>query len=95
MRGAATNQTDSGHLLPLNALPGRVDEDRGSPVAAICSAYSIEYKAGNIWSLQPSVPGVVLADIPRYHPWWAHWVMRVPGLRELVAWNLLLVLRRL
>ncbi len=37
---------------------------------------------------------VVLADIPRYHPWWAHWVMRVPGLRELVAWNLLLVLRR-
>jgi SAM-dependent methyltransferase len=39
-----------------------------------------------------------LADVltvePRYHPRWAHWVVRVPGLREVVAWNLLLVLRK-
>jgi len=36
----------------------------------------------------------VVAAIPRYHPSWLHWVVRVPGLRELVTWNLLLVLRR-
>lgn len=31
---------------------------------------------------------------PRYHPWWATWVVRVPVLRELVSWNAVLVLRR-
>jgi|HubBroStandDraft_1064217.scaffolds.fasta_scaffold17840_2 SAM-dependent methyltransferase len=36
----------------------------------------------------------VIAAIPRYHPRWLHWVVAVPVLRELVTWNLLLVLRR-
>ncbi len=36
----------------------------------------------------------VIAAIPRYHPRWLLWVVRVPVLRELVTWNLLLVLRR-
>ncbi len=36
----------------------------------------------------------VLAAHPRYHPRWAHWVVRVPGLREVVGWNLVLVLRK-
>jgi SAM-dependent methyltransferase len=31
---------------------------------------------------------------PRYHPWWAHWVVRVPVVREVVTWNLVLVMRR-
>ena len=25
--------------------------------------------------------------LPRYHPWWAAWVVHVPGLREIVCWN--------
>jgi len=36
----------------------------------------------------------LLAVQPRYHPWWAAWVVHVPGLREIVSWNLLLVLRK-
>lgn len=35
----------------------------------------------------------VLDVFPRYHPWWAHWVVRVPGLREVVSWNAVIVLR--
>jgi SAM-dependent methyltransferase len=31
---------------------------------------------------------------PRYHPWWATWVVRVPLLREVASWNLVLVLRK-
>ncbi len=39
---------------------------------------------------------VVVVDVlPRYHPRWARWVVRVPVLREVLTWNLLLVLRRL
>lgn len=36
----------------------------------------------------------VVAAYPRYHPWWAAWVVRVPGVREVVSWNLVVVLRR-
>jgi SAM-dependent methyltransferase len=36
----------------------------------------------------------VLDLLPRYHPSWARWVVAVPGLREVAAWNVLIVLRR-
>ncbi|WP_425566969.1 methyltransferase domain-containing protein [Sphaerisporangium flaviroseum] len=36
----------------------------------------------------------VLDARPRYHPEWATGVVRLPGIREIVSWNLLLVLRR-
>jgi SAM-dependent methyltransferase len=36
----------------------------------------------------------VVRVLPRYHPWWSWWVLRVPVLRELVTWNLVLVLRK-
>lgn len=40
-------------------------------------------------------PGVEVLDaIPRYHPRWARHVVHLPGVREFVTWNLLLVLRR-
>jgi SAM-dependent methyltransferase len=31
---------------------------------------------------------------PRYHPWWAQWVIHVPLAREVLSWNAALVLRR-
>ncbi len=36
----------------------------------------------------------VVRVLPRYHPWWSWWVLRVPLLRELVTWNLVIVLRK-
>lgn len=38
--------------------------------------------------------GELLEAFPRYHPWWARGLVRVPGLRELATWNLAVVLRR-
>jgi SAM-dependent methyltransferase len=37
---------------------------------------------------------VLVRALPRYHPWWAVWIVRVPLLRELASWNLVLVLRK-
>ena len=37
--------------------------------------------------------GELLAAFPRYHPRWAWWLVRVPGLREVLVSNLVLVLR--
>jgi SAM-dependent methyltransferase len=36
----------------------------------------------------------LVAAFPRYHPWWAAWLTAVPGLREVLCWNVMLVLRR-
>jgi SAM-dependent methyltransferase len=36
----------------------------------------------------------ILDALPRYHPRWARAVIRLPGLREIATWNLVLVLRR-
>ncbi|MGY1849242.1 MULTISPECIES: class I SAM-dependent methyltransferase [unclassified Blastococcus] len=36
----------------------------------------------------------VVTTYPRYHPWWARWVVAVPLLREVVCWNLVVVMRR-
>jgi SAM-dependent methyltransferase len=35
----------------------------------------------------------VVEVLPRYHPSWARWVVRVPAVREVATWNLALVLR--
>jgi SAM-dependent methyltransferase len=37
---------------------------------------------------------ILVHALPRYHPWWAVWIVRVPVLRELASWNLVLVLRK-
>ena len=48
------------------------------------------------WARAQEAAGVVeVLDVrPRYHPAWARWVAAVPGLREVVSWNVVVVLRR-
>lgn len=36
----------------------------------------------------------LLEAAPRYHPDWADPLLRIPGLREVASWNLMLILRR-
>lgn len=36
----------------------------------------------------------VIEILPRYHPAWAKWVIRVPGVREVSSWNAVIVLRK-
>lgn len=51
--------------------------------------------AGRMLSWAQRQPGAVLVRVlPRYHPWWLHWTVHVPGLREVAAWNVVLVLRK-
>ncbi|WP_068398099.1 class I SAM-dependent methyltransferase [Kribbia dieselivorans] len=48
------------------------------------------------WTREAEQAGRVrrVAVLPRYHPWWAHWVITVPGLREVVSWNAVIVLEK-
>lgn len=36
----------------------------------------------------------VAEAVPRYYPSWCNWLVRVPALREVATWNLLLILRK-
>ncbi len=38
---------------------------------------------------------VVIDALPRYYPRWARFIVRLPAVREVATWNLLLVMRRL
>lgn len=56
------------------------------------SMFPVTAAEGLRWANQAR-GAAVLAAVPRYLPRWARGVLAVPGLREVVTWNLLLVLR--
>ncbi len=58
------------------------------------SLFALSCAAGLDWARQAQERGAarILGAFPRYHPWWAWWVARVPGLREVATSNLVLVL---
>lgn len=45
------------------------------------------------WSSRQMAAGLIhdLQTLPRYHPSWARWTMHVPGLREVLTWNAVIV----
>jgi len=55
----------------------------GSSLFAVSAADGLNWASGT---------GAVLATFPRYHPRWAWWLTSVPGLREFLVSNLVLVL---
>jgi SAM-dependent methyltransferase len=57
------------------------------------SLFRVTVKQGLRWALQQA-RGDVIDLLPRYHPRWSYRLLKVPGLRELLTWNLAIVLRR-
>lgn len=58
------------------------------------SLFVLSAREGLDWARRESLRGSELvAAFPRYHPWWAWWVTKVPVLREFLTSNLVLVLR--
>lgn len=62
----------------------RPKNDYGSSLFAVTAADGLEWARST---------GALVAAFPRYHPRWAWWMTRVPGLREFLVSNLVLVLR--
>ena len=46
------------------------------------------------WRAQQAMNAEFLAAFPRYHPWWAWWMVHVPVFREFAVSNLVIVLRK-
>ncbi|KQB83321.1 putative methyltransferase [Corynebacterium oculi] len=60
------------------------------------SLFNVSCAAGLRWAREVAGLGEaeVVGCFPRYHPGWAWWLTRVPGLREFGVSNLVIVLRR-
>lgn len=57
------------------------------------SMFAVSAQSGLNWAKQQ--PHGRLVDVcPRYHPAWARWVTHIPVVREVVTWNLCLILRK-
>lgn len=67
---------------------GRVPKNRFG-----ISLFPVTAAAGLAWADRQQ-QSVVVERLPRYLPRWSWWVLRVSGLREVVTWNLALVLRK-
>jgi SAM-dependent methyltransferase len=65
----------------------RPKNDFGSSLFPVTVAAGLRY-AERVHS------AAVIDVLPRYNPQWSRWLLRVPGLRELVTWNLVIVLER-
>jgi len=56
------------------------------------SLFEVTVKQGIDWARRQQL-GEVLDVIPRYNPRWSYFLTRIPGLRELLTWNLVIVVR--
>jgi SAM-dependent methyltransferase len=57
------------------------------------SLFAVTVADGLRWARTQQGADVVHV-LPRYNPWWSRWLLRVPVVREVVTWNLVLVLRK-
>lgn len=57
------------------------------------SLFAVSARSGLRWAAAQHESELVEA-MPRYNPRWSYWLLRVPLLREIVTWNLVLVLRK-
>ncbi len=89
------HETSPWHYVGGRRAARRYERRHGHPPKNVYGESLFPVSAARMLAWARSHPDVeVLAAIPRYHPWWSHWLMRVPGVREVASWNLLLVLRR-
>lgn len=88
------HETSPWHYLGGAYAARRYERRHGHPPKNVYGTSLFPVSAGQVlrWARRQH-QAEVLAAFPRYHPGWAHWIMTMPGVRELLGWNLALVLR--
>ncbi len=89
------HETSPWHLLGGHRAARRYSRRHGHPPKNVFgeSLFPITAASGVAWARQRG-DADVLAIEPRYLPRGLEWIVKLPGLRELATWNILLVLRR-
>lgn len=86
------HETGLWHYLGGARAAGRYTRRHGHPPKNNygSSLFDVSVADGLQWAKST---GALVAAFPRYHPRWAWWLTSVPGLREFLVSNLVLVLR--
>ncbi|HEV3213051.1 MAG TPA: alpha-(1-_3)-arabinofuranosyltransferase family protein [Acidimicrobiales bacterium] len=90
------HETSPWHLISGEFALRRYTKKHGHPPKNVYNETLFALSAGKVLKLVRARDDVlVLTAEPRYSPRWAKWVVRVPGLRELATWNLVVLLEKL
>ncbi|GAA2090051.1 class I SAM-dependent methyltransferase [Actinomadura alba] len=89
------HETSPWHYLGGDRAARRYERKHGRPPKNLhgTSLYPVSVSATLGWA-RGRADVEVLDALPRYHPRWARGVTRIPGIREVVTWNLVLILRK-
>ena len=89
------HETAPWHFFGGHRAARRYEAKHGHPPKNVfgTSLFAVTARAGMTWAAQQREVEV-LAVFPRYLPRWSWPVLRVPILRELLTWNLAIVLRK-
>jgi len=89
------HETAPWHYLGGRFAARRYERHHGRPPENLFGTSLFARHVGAALRLARAQGGVeVVEALPRYYPDWMRWVVHLPAVRELVTWNLLLVLRR-
>ncbi|WP_392426147.1 class I SAM-dependent methyltransferase [Barrientosiimonas humi] len=89
------HETSPWHFLGGHYAARRYERVHGRPPKNVFgeSMFAATMAQGLRWAEQQRAGEVLFAG-PRYAPWWFDPITAVPGLRELLGWNLLVLLRK-
>ncbi|WP_433328621.1 methyltransferase domain-containing protein [Spirillospora sp. CA-294931] len=90
------HETSPWHYLGGDRAARRYERRTGRPPKNRFgeSLHPVSVSSALAWARSRTAEVRVVDAVPRYHPRWARGVVRVPGIREIATWNLLLVLRK-
>ena len=89
------HETAPWHFLGGRRAARHYEKRHGRPPSNLFGTSLFACHVGPTLRLVRSHPDVDIVDaMPRYYPDWMRWIIRVPVVREVATWNLLLVLRR-
>jgi SAM-dependent methyltransferase len=90
------HETSPWHYLGGERAARRFERKHGLPPRNVYGESLFAVHVGPTLRLIRGIPGAeVVQASPRYYPRWMDGLVRVPGLREVATWNLLVILRRL
>lgn len=89
------HETSPWHYLGGHRAARRYERRWGRPPKNVYGESLFAVRATDALTWAKRCPHVTVVDaFPRYHPRWAHALVRLPAVREVTMWNLALVLRR-
>jgi SAM-dependent methyltransferase len=89
------HETSPWHYLGGHRAAKRFERITGSPPKNLYGVSLHKLSIREVMQWSRSCPDVEVLDaFPRYYPRWTKWLVKLSGVREVLTWNLVLVMRR-